>query len=834
MDLYKKLIALIITIFCLAIAFFLFLKYIANVSIPNEFEENQTYDINSQVNVYRNQYGIPHIITENENDLFFAEGYIHAQDRLWQMDYLRRIGRGQLSEIFGDALIKTDKFMRAVGIWKTAIDIQKYMNKATLKLLQSYSEGINYFIEKNKNKLPYEFCALDYTPYQWTPLDCIIIQRVIALELSESFWADLTMGAVAEKLGPIRTLELLPSYPDNASCVLDSAYPAKQEKKKKDTTAVNSILSNVDNINYSKEINEIRSKLHFEGNSKGSNVWAIRKSKKTMSGAVIANDSHLPLGLPCQWEQIHLTCPSINVVGMSIPGIPFLFTGRNSSIAWGFSNMNLDDSDFFIEKIDADTNYYYNPFGNKIRFNYVKDTIKVQGKGDYVYYRKYSQRSAVLNVFDDIQNPYKLIKKDFSQKKNKFFRKYCITFNWTGSKQSNELDVLYKLNKAKNWQQFKESVSAWGVPAVNFVYGDKYGNIGLKPGGIIPQREKECKSQIPNPGWMPGFDWLGFKAINDYPYLYNPIKKFVSAANNKLLRYSQDFLSSYWEPSSRIQRIDNLLNLYDEYNSREAEIMQLDIYSTYAKDLLNYTIPLIQQNPEKLNELERQSLRRLKKWDYLMSQHTASPMIFSQFLIRLLKNTFEDEIGEKFYNEFISSSNVPTRRLLELISDSISSSWFDNVKTPNYEDKDYIVQKSFKEAINDLKELYYTEDINQWKFGKNNILKLNHILSSNELIKPAINLEPFETNGSNTTINTMEWNLSEPYKIVSGPSMRFIADMNDTVVYTSIAGGISGDPFSPHYSNQVQIWLNGGYIPLTVSTSPGGTFKLCTVFKPSK
>jgi penicillin amidase len=570
------------------------------------------------------------------------------------------------------------------------------------------------------------------------------------------------------------------------------------------------------------------------GNSKGSNAWAIKKEKLNQSHAILANDAHMPLGLPAIWYQIHESCPSFNSIGLTIPGIPFIFTGRNNYIAWGFSNMNLDDCDFFVEKVDADTNYYFNSEGNRIRFKYVRDTIKIKNNENYTYYRKYSNRSAILKKYVNIKNLYKIIGNEKSNVYKSFHKKYNITFDWIGRRISNELDALYKLNSTKNWQQFRQALSLWGVPSVNYLYADIYGNIGLVPTGILPAREKECKPQIPNPGWITGYGWLGTKTFSNIPMLYNPPKKFVSASNNKLWRYSSDYISSYWESSSRIQRIDNLLSLYNEYNSREAQIMQLDVYSSFAKEILDLTIPIIQKSPGKLEELHRKSLRRLKKWDFQMSQQSASPIIFSQFMLKLIQNTFKDELGENLYKQFISASNLPFRRIIELVADSVSSSWFDNIRTNLYEDKDYIIQKSYTDAVDELKSMYGTDNINLWFYGVNNTIKLEHILSFYSLINPAINLQSFECGGSNTTINTMEWDMSEPYKIVSGTSMRFIADMGDNLVYTSIAGGISGDPFSDYYSNQVQLWLNGGYIALPVSNEPGSSFKQVTEFNPAK
>ncbi len=862
---FNKLAALIISLFIILVAAYIFLNNLVRTSLPPAYENIYPGQIKDSVKVYRNYYGIPHIIAKNENDAFFMLGYCHAEDRLWQMDFFRTAGKGRLSEFFGKSTLQIDKFMRSLEIEKTAYEIEKSMNKYTLKILQAYSDGINFYIEKHINKLPFEFCVLDYTPEKWAPVDCIIIERLFALELSKSFWADISMGEIAEKIGPSKALELLPTYSDNAHFVLDSALPKESTKKKKDSLNIDSIKgtghalldyrfrskikNNLGNIysgisvqklsqvykQLSSLMSESKNFLGFEGSSKGSNSWAMKKVKNEKTPAVLANDSHLALGLPSRWYQLHLTYPDFNIIGMTMPGIPFFFAGRNDYICWGMTNIMLDDCDFFIEKIDADTNYYFNSDGSKSRFKFTRDTIKIKNDEPYTYYRKYTSRSAVISDLTNISNPYSLIgNKNVEKEYQGFSNRYCLTYSWLGNRKSDEFSALYHINKAQHWSQFKDALDSWGVPAMNFTYGDLKGNIGLVPSGIIPLRGKSCQPQIPNPAWLPGYDWLGYKTLSDFPTLYNPSKMFVSSANNALYRFYPGYITSYWEPPSREQRIDGILSQYNEYSARDAQIMQQDIFSNYAKELLYYSVPLIQKDPSKLNELERQVLRRLKQWDYLMSQQLPSPLVFSEFFEKLLFNTFHDELGERLFNEYLKTNSVPTNRIMELVSDTISSHWFDNVNTPNYEDKTDIVLKSFKDAVETLRLKFRTDDINKWKFGKLHQASFNHILDSYKLIKPAINIGKFETGGSNTTINDMEWDLSNPYEVVLGPSMRFISDMSDTLVYTSIAGGISGDPFSDNYSNQVQLWLNGGYMAIPVSRVHNKNFVLKILAVPKK
>ncbi|MGA2295919.1 MAG: penicillin acylase family protein [FCB group bacterium] len=837
---FRKFPALIVSLLLISIAVYIFLNNIVYKSIPSSYEEKSFSSVNDTIEVYKNQYGIPHIIAKNETDAFFMAGYCHAEDRLWQMDIMRIVGKGNLSTCFGRKTLMLDIFMRSLDLHKIANDIWNNLSKSSRTILESYSNGINAYIDSHRKNLPFEFGTLGYLPAKWEPTDCILIQRLFALELSPSFWSDIVFGEISERLGTQKTLDLFPSYPQNVPYVLDSMEKGGKSKKSEKLMTQSGKNIGREGFEIFHSISEITKSISdYLGNTScysGSNAWVIKKNKLANSTtAVLANDPHFSLGLPSKFYQMHLTCPSINVTGMTIPGFPLFLIGRNDNISWGFTNMMADDADYFIEKIDnVNNDFYFNSSGTKTKFKFVSDTIKIKNEEPYVYYKRYTKRSAVISDFSHF-SAYKIFPETSdSSYSQKFSKRYCLTYSWIGKEKSDEINALYNISKSKNWEQFLHGTHLWHTPGLVFVFGDKFGNIGAVPAAALPLRKKNCKPQIPNPGWLEDYDWQGITTLSNLPVIYNPQRKYVLSANNKMVHSSEPYISSLWEPSSRAERIDELLNQFINYTSREAQIMQMDIQSPYSKQLLSLTIPILDKYSGYLNNMDKQALNKLKKWDYQMSSNMASPAIVNAFIERLVYNTFADEMGDRLYNEFIQISSIPQRRIIELLADSTSSVWFDNIKTQRYELKENIVIESFKDAIQNLIKLYNNEDINSWKYSKIHTLKLNHILSSDNLLKPTLSLGPFEVAGNNSTIQNTEWNFLSPFDVKLGASVRFIADMSEDFIYTSLPGGASGDPFSDNWSNQIQLWLNGGYVSLPVGKNPGINFKKAILILPEK
>ncbi len=856
----KNLPALIISLLIIFAAFIYFSISITRISAPVGFD---SFDANliDTVKVYRDFYGIPHVIANNESDLFFAVGYIQAQDRLWQLDLARRTASGRLAEIFGPSKVKYDKFIRTLQLQKLAINLYDSIDSKSKLILERFSAGINFYIEENNHSLHFEFGALGYGPEPWKPTDCIIILRLLSFQQSKSFLSDIMYGEIVDKLGLRKTIGLIPDYPAKSPAVLDrfqSNKPSAGSKEmsfdpkysQPDTLCSLEYLSLFKGL--SSELSAISS--HAYDISFGCNAWAIKKNKVDDSAlAILCNDPHSKITLPTLWYQIHITSPELNVTGYTIPGLPLVMAGRNDNVAWGLAMMNADDCDFFIEKTDSSGKFYLAADGDSLKkFIYVQDTIYVKNEDRIIYYTRFAENSYVISdfhLFNDSNIP-KTTDSALAAG-TEFFDNYILTYKWAGHQFSDEIGALYEINNAVNWEHFIEAAAHWGSPAVNFIYSDILGNIGVAPAGILPQREKLCNPNLPNPSWMKDYGWSGFHQSSDLPDMLNPEKKYVFAANNKLfvknklsanIELSANsklsggtnyFISTLWDDPSRANRIDQLLAESEYYNIRDAQYMQMDVLSPFADDLVNVIMPVLEKYKDLYDETELKAIEALSKWDYIFSPASAGASIFCVYINHLMENTFKDDFGDKLYSRFIAGSDIPYRVLHENISNR-RSKWFDDVATENKEKRDYIMVKSLKEAVRELSGLFDSEDIIYWRYGNIHRITLKHSFSDDVFLEPAVTIGEFEIKGHNTTISNSGLKLNSSYDAEVYSAMRMIIDLSDSVVYSSIPGGTSGDPMSDNYGDQVQLWLNGGYVKIPIAPHPGEEYNLRLVFVPAK
>lgn len=818
----------------IGIALIVFALYLVSRSVlePNQVRETElTLDT---ARIYRDKFSIPHIIAKSEADAFFTLGYAHAQDRLWQMDIARRTGRGTLSEIMGNKYVETDQFMRYIGLAKISASILSNASPATRSVLHSYSQGVNFYLQMHKSALPFEFGALQYEPDPWTPQDCLVIMRLTALEMSPSFWTDIALGDIADNVGVAKALDLLPSYPVSAPSVTgdkptgvparpapppptDSSRPQQHSSL---PTGSRSMLASVYGM-----MSNVRANLGLEGTAIGSNCWAMKKTTQAGSGAVLACDPHLPLSLPARWYQAHITAPHWNVTGLTMPGVPLFFVGRNNTVAWGYSAMMLDDADFFIEKTDPkNQNYYFDAEGKRLKFRYERDTILVRNGEPLIYDIRYAKRSSVISDVHLLKNQRQALRMSSAPANNVFLGRYCLTYSWTGAARSDELLALYRINRAESWGEFIAGANVWNVPGVNFTYSDKRGNIGIAPSGAVPLRQK-CNPNVPNPAWIPGYSWKGTLQPDDLPRIYNPARRFVASANNMTSHTFSTFISTLWEPPSRALRLEEVLTQYDDYDIRDAQFIQMDNTSPFARQVNEIAVRVLESKKQFLSADDRKILAAMKKWDGLMSPRAPEPAVSAVFTDELLRHTFADELGERMYREYVLVSSLPTRRLTELLADS-TSAWFDDVTTQTKEDRNEIIYRSFVAALRRLRAQFPGKPFTEWQFGAIHQITLRHSFSDNPYIRPIVTQGPLPSGGSNTTLNCGEWRYTEPFAQVIGASMRFIADMEDSVAFSIVPGGVSGEPLSAHYSDQLQLWLNGGYVPMHITPSPQQGFML--------
>lgn len=779
--------------------FFIFSIYTS--SQTPEFIEIPTNNVSSQTEIYRNYYGVPHIIAENELNLAYAIGYAHANDRLWQMDYSRRIAQGRLSEIFGEEYLETDKLMRALAIREFAQQSLEACNPDFVKLLEAYSNGINTYLESNKKKLSFEFGALNYMPEKWTTKDCFLIAKLLAFELSNSFPVDFSMNAIANGLGVEKTLDLLPQ-------------DGKQSNKIDSSTKIKTSSCNNPKLNY--DIKLALNKIGYTGNKTGSNAWAILKNKKNQSaGAILANDPHLQLTLPSKWYQLQYSIPNYNLVGLTIPGFPFILIGRNEKISWGITNLMSDDFDLFLEK-NKGNDYYYRNETLVEKYTYVKDSIVIKNKETKQFYLRKNFRSYVLSDFNKSIKLFKNLHNDNS-----------ITYRWSASEKSKELELIYKINFANNKSQFDSILNEWTAPALNFTYADSEGNIGFYPSGKIPIR-KGTFNNLANASWL-GADWIGFTNANLIGKVINPESGFIANCNQIPKISESTFIGNLWATNSSYNRLSELLAQADEYIYRDAQQNQLDVYSDYSKEIVQSLFKTLTLNQSYLSKDELNYFYKLKQWDNFLTYNSEPAALYKLYLQNLVSEIFLDELGNDNFEEYIQHSNIVLRKVLEIMSNR-NSKWIDNTKSQKIESLDDIQIYAFQKTIvkfNQLKK--NTKTI--VNYGTLHQLTLNHKLAKSNLLNKSLSIGSMEMSGDFTTISSNESKFTNWNNVTIGASARFIADMSNKDIYLSLPGGVSGDVTSPNFANQFQLWLRGGYLKLVLGNKPTEDFKLNVLFK---
>ncbi len=796
---YQKIIALVVSIVVLAISFILFSIYLINISVDSDYIEFDSDFVKDDVTIETNYFGIPFIEASNESDLFYAVGYFQAGMRMWQMDYYRRLASGRLSEIFGKSTVKLDKFMRCFEMEEICRENYKSLSAKSKSILEAYSKGVNDYIDNNYYKLPLEFNALNYKPAKWMPYHSLMVGKYLTFELSLSIWADLTFGEILGKVGPQNISSFIPDETFSTTI-----YDSQISKETKDQ-------------NFSKiidELNDIKELIGINATSYGSNAWSISTPIDSLTkNNILANDAHLLMSLPSRWIQMKIKSPEIEAFGVTIPGIPLIMSGRNQKISWGVTNIMVDGFDYFVEKLDNKQEKYLDKDSSFRKIKFVIDTILIADSSPDIYYIRKTERSSLISDFHVI-NDSLLVKSNSGKKvKNQYLSSNTLSFNWIGNEKNDELFALYKINVANDFSEFKYALRYWSTPGLNFHYIDKYGNTGVISSATIPVRDSKCNPMSPNKAWEPNSGWIGTQKLNDSLFSkFNSNFTFTASANNKLMQSPKTFISNYWEPDSRIKRIEELLNESDKYTFKDAKYMQNDFLSPFAKEIVAITNKTIGSYRNLMTDDELLMLDSLNSWDFIFSRASNMATFFSFFYQKLAYNIFYDELGDRLFRQYTFISSIITRKIQDLLNSEVESGVFDIQGTTNIENKDFILFKSFRDAVFDFNGYFSGVQLRDRHYGKIHKLTLEHPFSRSSFLKYAVESGPYEMGGTNTTINNGEWNLNEPFKQSVGASMRIINDLTSNISYTALPGGISGDPVSPNYTDQLQIWLNGGYV----------------------
>ncbi|PID57452.1 MAG: penicillin amidase [Ignavibacteriae bacterium] len=756
--------------------------YMLNDVLPEYSGTIEVKNIKNNIKIYRDKNAVPFIEAANEMDAYFALGYLHAQERLFQMDLTRRAGEGKLSEIFGNKTLFFDKMFKTFGLRKLVNQNYKKYDDTTKKMLKAYANGVNEFIENNEDKFTIEFDILNYNPAKWEPQHSLLIGKLMAWELNVSWWSDIALSRLIQKFGKERVKDILPTFDENSPTIIP------------------------DNLNQYSQLpldlikldREFRKFIGSEGTHIGSNNWVVNSKKSSSGQPIIANDPHLAFSAPSKWYVANIETPKLKVSGFTLPGVPGVIIGKNENISWVVTNVMVDDADFYIEEFDSSgKKYLLDEEWRDLIFE--TDTIKVKDSTDVIFEIVKTHRGPIIS---DVHTYKKLIHDTTNYPK--------ISMRWSALAFSNELLSMYKMNHAKNWNEFNDALSLFHSPGQNFVYADREGNIGYIAGVKIPKRKSNSPSFIFD-GTTSESDWTGFVPFSKNPKLFNPKDNFIASANNKTVNDYPYHISNVWEPKSRITRIIELLESKEKQSVEDFKKYQNDFYSYFAKNISSYVIKAFKDYDINNKNLSI-SLELLEKWDYNLTAESQVPSIYAVFFNKLMKNIFEDEMGGVLFKEYIFLANIPMRVIPKVLSEN-DSTWFDNVNTENLETRDEIIRKSFIDAVEYL-EKNISDNPAEWQWGKIHKVTFKHFFhGASKILDNYLDVGPFEVGGDGTTIFNTEYFFTKPYKVKLGPSMRYIYDFsNPDKFYMILPTGQSGYFFSDYYDDMTQKWLKGKYV----------------------
>lgn len=785
---YVLLYGLIGSVLAILIITVLLLSWLMTKSLPEIEGTASLTGLSAATDVYRDPAGIPHILASTEYDAYVALGYVHAQDRLWQMDLLRRYGTGRLSEVLGTESLPIDRMMRTIGLHRIADSLLLSVSDQTRRILDAYTTGVNACIREHEGRYPVEFDLLQYDPEPWEPVHSLLLTRLMGWELALSWWVDLTLGRLVDRYGIDTARAFFPTYASEAPVILPPNMAAVPPSLLEDGLAAAQHL------------------FGAGGSAFGSNSWVVDSSHSARRAPLLANDPHLLHMQPSRWYIAHLHAPGLNVGGITLPGVPAVVIGHNDRIGWGMTSIMTDDVDFFRETVSF-RDSTYTVAGKRFPLRVRTDSIFVR-----------DSLPVPLQVYETLHGP--LISDVYPARAalpeaGRFGRIPPFSFRWTGQEHSDEILALYRLNHAGSWSAFVEALEEFSTPGQNFIYADIDGKIGYAAAGRIPIRAPDVSPQVPNDGSASAAPWTGYVPYDRLPRSVNPDGGMLATANNKIVEDFPWHISSLWESEARIVRIRQLLQEQPRFSVEDFKLMQMDVQSVYADTIRDAMVAALRRwNSRPV--LMTQVMNRLQRWDCRMHVSSSEAALFNVAYVHLLRNTFLDDMDSTLFRSYVFLSNIPTRVLPRLLFDT-TAMVFDDLRTPGRESQQHIIIRSLTDAVAELRSALGV-DMNRWRWGDLHTVEFRHPLGRLAPLDRLFNVGPIAIGGNNTTVSTGEFRFSDPYDATVGASMRFIVDMaSPDSSYIILPTGQSGQPFSDHYADQTALWQSGAMHRLIIN-----------------
>ena len=791
--------------------------------------------VSAPIEIFRDRYGVPHIYAQSSEDLFFAQGFVHAQDRFWQMEFWRRLGSGRLSELFGEDLLETDKFLRTMGFYEVAIQQYEQYGVETRTYLQAYADGVNaYILNRRPARLGLEFFLLklqgvDFQIEPWQPADTVSWGKMMSFDLGSNYSREQLNLDVLRTVGRQRWFDIFTLYRKDMPVIIN------------DRELTRSGFQLVQGDGEAARV--------FGSSGVGSNNWVISGSRTASGKPLLANDMHLALQMPSIWHEVGLhgideegnvgrtaECP-FHMRGYSFPGVPGVIAGHNDRIAWGHTNLAGDVQDLYIERINPENPDQYEVNGEWQDMEIRYETIRIHKQEQpYVLRVRHTRHGPILTdlpSWEKFSTFFVLPEADGQFPDNMGFT--ALALRWTALEPGQLHRSVFMIDKARNWEEFREALRYWDVPAQNIVYADVEGNIGYQVPGLYPIRAKG-NGLAPVPGWTDEYEWQGYIPYEQLPFVFNPEKGYIVTANNPVttpnfpLPEGSEFAYGY-----RARRIAEMIEGFERgITAEQIALIHGDTFDLSAAETIPYLEGLdlrseAEDPPE--GESEREGKKRQKRteeelealeearsrllaWDNCLEEESGEAVLYGYFSIKLAEEAFKDQYPEG--NWPFDLGGRAQNALYYLLKDP-HNPWWDDLRTQDKrETRDEILVRAFRKgyraAVEEL-----GDKIEAWEWGEVHTAVFRNQTFGQSGIGPIeriFNRGPVAVRGGNTQVSVAEWRFEEPFEIYHIASQRAIYDLGDLSATVLIhPTGQSGHPAHRHYDDFIEPWRKIEYHP---------------------
>jgi len=732
--------------------------------LPDSEALVETPGLIADVRVLRDQNGIPGIIGENEDDVAMVLGYVMAQDRLWQMDYLRKAGQGRLAEILGSDYLEGDHLMRTVRAGKSGEEAKERLGEPERRWLEKFVKGINKYIFAHARKLPVEFSLLDYRPAPFSIDDVTSILAALAWESSIGARINPVFTRLISRLGKDRALQLFPTDPGATAAFVPTDLSRWDPKGILFPRAGSGcIFDRVPGF-------------------RGGCAWTVGQARSQSGNPMVACTFYQTLAAPGFWYRARLAAGDFHLSGTFIPGVPVAVAGTNDNLGWGCVPSLVDDADLFVERLDSDTPKSYWRVDRWRKIEEVTEKYRVKGNSVASRVIRMTETGPLVSEVD---------------------KGRALSLRWTGRDGLGLFPALYGLNRAHKGAEVKKSLRRLIAPCMNVAWADREADSGIQLAGRVPLRSPISDGIVPMPAWTGLHDWGGFIPFDELPSRTNPSEGYCVAADGRPGGKEYPFfVSCYWYDTDKSARIRELLEETHVHQQESLQRIQCDSFSPLARELVPILLNVLSGNDKK-SRSEEEAARILEAWDFQMVGESAGAAAFGLFYQTLVEELFLEPLGESLYAEFTSYPPLPSRVVKRIFVEN-QTGWLENIKP------EVFLWNSFHKSIVRGQSLMGS-DPKKWRWGKIHTTEFRHpIAMRSKFLEALYQVGPIPVSGSSDTINFAGWSQVHPFHVTAGTSLRQVIDMTQPPYVAGASPmGTSAHFFSTHYKDQTRTWMGG-------------------------